>query len=151
MGLDCSHDAWSGGYASFNRWRQAIAQAAGLPPLDLMEGFYDSSEYGTLFFGAAPLAGTSVATKRERLEAGLPIRWGCLAAADLRELLNHSDCDGEIAAHHCAAIAAALEALIPELPDGDGGGHIGNWRATTAQFAAGLRAAAAAGEPLTFG
>jgi hypothetical protein len=29
MGLDTTHDCWHGSYGGFNRWRNAIAAAAG--------------------------------------------------------------------------------------------------------------------------
>lgn len=44
MGLDTSHDCWHGAYSAFNRWREAVAKAAGIP-LQLMEGFWG---YGTV-------------------------------------------------------------------------------------------------------
>ena len=124
-----------------------LAKAAGLPPLYLMSGFFDSGAYGTPFFGQQYDLGKD---KRKRLEEDLPISWDCLKPNPLYELLYHSDCDGEIESDKCALIADALEALIPLLPKGEAVGHIGNWRDKTAQFVAGLRAAAAAGEPLEF-
>lgn len=39
MGLDTSHDAWHGGYGSFNIWREEIAKLSGIPKLSEMEGF----------------------------------------------------------------------------------------------------------------
>lgn len=39
MGLDTSHDCWHGSYTSFHKWREWVAEKAGLPPLDTMEGF----------------------------------------------------------------------------------------------------------------
>ena len=150
MGLDCSHDAWHGAYSAFMRWRQELAKVAGVPPLELMDGFYDSKEYGTLYFGQSLDNQSPYGWKRDRISESLPIKWDSLKPSPLHELLYHSDCDGDIPAENCAAIADALEALIPLLPDGDAGGHIGNWRDKTAQFVAGLRAAAAAGEPLDF-
>ena len=43
----------------------------------------------------------------------------------LTPLLSHSDCDGEIAVSECAAMADALEALLPALKIAEnGGGHI---------------------------
>jgi len=131
------------------RWRRELAKVAEMPPLDLMQGFYDSKEYGTLYFGQN-LADELYASKRNNLSEDLPIKWDCLKESALHELLYHSDCEGEIAADRCGPIADALEALIPKLPEGDAGGHIGNWRKKTAQFVAGLREAAAAGEPLGF-
>lgn len=148
MGLDCSHDAWHGAYSAFMRWRTMLAEVAGLPPLDLMEGFYTNGATGALYFGESP-AGVW-ADKRERLSRQLPIKWDCLKPSALHELLFHSDCEGEIPADRCNAIADALEALLPLLPNGDGGGHIGSWRDKTAEFVTGLRAAAKANEPLEF-
>lgn len=39
MGLDVSHDCWSGGYGSFHIFREQLAKAAGIP-LDMMAGYY---------------------------------------------------------------------------------------------------------------
>ena len=146
MGLDCSHDAWRGAYSAFMNWRTKLAEVAGLPPLEFMDGFFTPQ---TLYFGE--LGASIWADKKARLDAAFPIRWECLKPAAIHELLNHSDCDGEIPADHCSAIADELEDLIPLLPDGDAGGHIGNWRDKTAKFVAGLRAASNANEPLLFG
>lgn len=152
MGLDCSHDAWHGSYSAFMRWRQKIAEVAGLPPLELMEGFFDSTGYGTLYFGQPLEAGkdTPFAWKRSVLEETLPIRWGCLKPSALHELLYHSDCDGKIIYGRCKHIANELEKLLPLLPDEDAGGHIGNWREKTQKFIDGLRRAHAAKEALRF-
>jgi hypothetical protein len=38
MGLDISHGCWEGAYSAFMRWRQQIAEVAGIP-LMLMDGF----------------------------------------------------------------------------------------------------------------
>jgi hypothetical protein len=157
MGLDTSHDAWHGGYSSFMRWREKIAQVAGLPPLQFMEGFYtplrvsESSWNGqipTIYLG--PHTDEMTRNCIKRFEESLPIKWECLKPSPLHELLYHSDCDGEIPADSCGPIADELEKLMPLLPDTDGLGHIGNWKDKTKQFIDGLRAAAAAGEPLEF-
>lgn len=157
MGLDCSHNAWHGAYSAFMRWRRKLAEVAGLPPLDLMDGFYCSLDDGmglpTLYHGIntqEPAYGDGQTRFMDDLDSRLPIMWECLKPSPLHELLNHSDCEGEIAADRCAAIADELEKLIPLLPEGEAGGHIGNWRAKTAQFVAGLRSAAAEGAPLLF-
>lgn len=147
MGLDCSHNAWNGAYSAFMRWRARLAEVAGLPPIELMEGFFNERE--TLYFGQ-DLNNEIWGGKLAMLQKGLPIRWDCLKPSTLHELLYHSDCDGEIATDRCGPIADELEKLIPLLPDQDDGGHIGNWREKTKQFVTGLRAAAAAGEPLEF-
>ena len=147
MGLDTTHDAWSGGYMSFMRWREEVARAAGLPPLCLMEGFYGPSHRPVyLDPSATELSRSSL----ENLERGLPIKWDCLKPSPLHELLFHSDCDGEIPATSCGPIADELERVLPNMPTGSGGGHIGDWRAKTQQFIDGLRRAAAANEPLGF-
>jgi hypothetical protein len=157
MGLDCSHDAWHGAYSAFMRWRRKLAEVAGLPPLELMEGFYgslnESTGVPTLYHGMStgePAYGPDSEPFMAELDRRLPIRWDCLKPSPLHELLYHSDCDGEIAADRCGPIADALEALIPMLPEGDAPGHIRDWRDKTQQFVDGLRRAAAAGEPLDF-
>jgi len=157
MGLDTSHNAWSGAYSAFHRWRQKIAEVAGLPPLELMDGFYGplSTKNGppTLYHGMEtnrPAWGPDSRPFLAHIDDRLPISWDALKPSPLHELLSHSDCDGEIAAGLCGPIADALEALIPLLPETADGGHIGDWREKTAKFVAGLRAAAAEGEPLDF-
>lgn len=157
MGLDCSHDAWSGAYSAFMRWRTMLAEVAGLPPLELMEGFYCSLSNDfmppTLYHGPNTYQSAFGADSRPfmaGLDDRLPIMWDCLKPNPLHELLIHSDCDGEIAAERCGPIADALEQLIPLLPEDEAGGHIGDWRTTTQRFVDGLRAAAAQGEPLEF-
>lgn len=68
----------------------------------------------------------------------------------LTALLYHSDCDGSLAVEALGPLADRLEALIPSLPEGGGGGHIHDWRATTMAFVEGLRLAASLGEPVEF-
>lgn len=156
MGLDCSHNAWQGAYSAFMNWRKMLAKVAGLPPLELMDGFYaplNSGVLPTLYHGTTtkdPAFGPDSRPHMADLDDRLPIRWDCLKPNPLYELLFHSDCDGEIAADRCGPIADALEALIPLLPDEGAGGHIGHWRKKTQQFVDGLRAAASAGEALEF-
>lgn len=152
MGLDCSHEAWHGAYSAFHRWREKIAEVAGLPPIELMEGFYQPLE-GKMTYSITPTlwhGGQQGLWKLEHLDTRLPIQWDSLKPDPLHELLYHSDCDGEIASDKCAAIADSLEKVIPLLPDGDGAGHIGNWKDTTQKFVDGLRLAASLGENLLF-
>ncbi len=85
MGLDTSHNCWSGPYSAFNRWRQVVAKAAGVPPLDTMKGF----------------GGDSL--------------WEELPPRPLHLLLNHSDCDGVLRWEDCAAIADDLESILDDL------------------------------------
>lgn len=135
MGLETSHGCWSGSYSAFMRWRREIARAAGFPPLDLMDGFYKSS---TQAFTADEAA------------AALPIKWDAFASDPLVKLLTHSDCQGEIAAEDCGAIADRLEGLLPLLVAEEDRGHTGNWHDKTSRFIEGLREAAAAGEAVQF-
>lgn len=154
MGLDVSHDAWHGAYSAFMRWREKLAEVAGLPPLCLMEGFWcpDRNPWGLLVATAKREMTNSsyLWTAIGYMEEALPIRWDCLKPDPILELLSHSDCDGEIAADRCGPIADSLERLIPLLPNEATPGHIGHWRDKTQQFVKGLRAAAAAGEDLLF-
>lgn len=147
MGLDCSHDAWHGAYSAFHRWRQKIAEMAGMPPLDLMEGFYTPNDYRDPIRDAA--ARFEQPNQASELQRRLPIRWESLKPDPLHVLLSHSDCEGEIAPEDCGPIADRLEALLPSL-DGDGGGHIGSYREKTEQFIRGLRRAASCGEAVDF-
>ncbi len=149
MGLDTSHGAWHGAYSAFMRWREEVAKLAGLPPLRLMEGFYeplDSRNLPTLYHGIK----TSEREHLTDIDSQLPIRWECLEHDPIHTLLRHSDCDGEIAWGDCGPIADSLERVAKLMPDEDAGGHIGNWRVKTQTFIDGLRAAFNAKENLNF-
>jgi len=121
MGLDTSHGCWSGGYSAFMRWREKLAEVAGFPPLRSMDGFSDD---------------------------GKGLSWAPYKSDALSVLLNHSDADGFIPAKECARLADRLEELLPLL-QGEGGGHIGDWREKTQTFIDGLRLAARRRVPLT--
>lgn len=62
-------------------------------------------------------------------------------------LMGHSDCEGEIPAEMCGPIADALEALLVRMPPR---ALYDEARPATERFIAGLRRAAAAGEPVEF-
>lgn len=150
MGLDTSHDCWHGAYSAFMRWRIKITELAGLPPLELMEGFYNPKSTVSrdpIFWAKKGLRDEEAFSD---MQAQLPIKWNCLKPSPLHDLLNHSDCDGDIAWEQCGPIADELEKLLPLFPNGDGGGHIGNWKDKTAQFIAGLRKASEAKENVDF-
>lgn len=151
MGLDCSHGAWNGSYNAFRLWREKIAEVAGLPPLELMEGFYEPLDGSRVFAPIPTLYHENRSWKIKRIDCLLPIKWECLKPDPLHELLNHSDQDGEIAPEYCESIAESLEKLIPLLPDEDCPGHRKNWKDTTQAFVNGLRLAASLNEPLIFG
>ena len=158
MGLDTTHGCWHGAYSDFMRWRCEIAKAAGLPPLQFMEGFYDWEDITHEDVNAA-VQTLGFASRhewaRDMLQAlyyggSLPIKWDCLKPSPLHALLNHSDCEGDIPAQECAGIADAMEAVLPELQNVSGGGHIGDLREKTQAFIAGLRLAAEKGESVEF-
>lgn len=130
MGLDVSHNCWEGAYSAFMRWREELARLAGMPPLQMMEGF----------------------TPRFAAPETPIISWEALRPDPaLHALLNHSDCDGELPAEICAPLADRLEELLAAAPaDLNLGGHIGNFHDKTRQFITGLRDAAAAGEAVEF-
>lgn len=128
MGLDVSHDAFSGAYSAFNRFRQAVGQLVGVkfpphndPDLD------DEYMY---------------------LPDDTPV--------GLRCFFEMSDCDGEISPEICALLAEEMERLV--LPNiaatGIGGGHIdrdGGIEEVCRRWIRGCKSAAEANEPLVFG
>lgn len=158
MGLDISHDTWHGSYSSFMAWRKRIAQVAGLPPLELMEGFYEPlDEKRRLWASDVPTFWTSTKISDWRsnwrllsLDKRLPISWNCLKPCPLHELLHHSDCDGEISWEVCNSIADGLESLIELLPQEGTEEDPWDWKDKTKQFVKGLRLAASLKENIVF-
>lgn len=147
MGLYVSHDCWRGSYSKFMLWRRNLCVVAGLPPLDLMQGFCLAEE--TLDYW---LTGSDSSVPKWIKEA-LPIRWDCLKPDSLYILLSHSDCDGEIEAADAGPLADSLQKLLDEveakgLPSGVAWPeYFVPW---TMRFIAGLRKAYAAGESVEF-
>lgn len=141
MGLDTSHDCFRGAYSAFSRWRNAVAEAAGymVIPIKWPDMGYETDsvliDWGHI---------------EEKNYQG---EWDEIPSDPLIILIAHSDCDGEIKAAHAAPLADRLEEILPRLPDDEGAGHIaarGGYRGVTQKFIDGLRAAAAAGEPVDF-
>lgn len=162
MGLDTSHGCWHGAYSAFNRWRDKLAEIAGIP-YGLMERVWpwphNSESVNKALEWAAPREGGPLCHDPrgpvlhwyvEDVNRWLPIKWESLRPDILHVLLDHSDCDGTIAAEDCGPLADRLEELLPLLPEGDGGGHIGPWREKTQTFIDGLRLAASMGEDVDF-
>lgn len=156
MGLDTSHDCFHGAYSAFMRFRQQLAKAAGIP-LPLMEGFYDRPYPQSMEWIAprdgGPACGDPLGPLLHRwaetVDGALPLRWDLFEADPLTILLNHSDCDGDIAAEDCAPLADRLAELKPSMPTG-GHGHLPDPQAATQQFIDGLRLAASNGEAVEF-
>lgn len=144
MGLDVTHDCWHGPYSAFHRFRAALAKAAGLPPLALMDGFYGGSLIDDFEWQLSRDVRDSLARKTE----GLPIRWSCLRRDPLHVLLNHSDCDGVLPVRSLIPLAKRLEELVPLLAtEGEEGQR---WAECATQFARGCRDAAEARERVEF-
>jgi len=150
MGLDISHGCWDGAYGAFGRWRQKVAELAGLPPLELMEGFY-AEDYSGPFSLVDCIKMPTAHDQIKRVMEKLPIKWECIRYTPLLILLRHSDCEGRIRWAECMEIAKALEKILPLFPDEDAGGHIGNWRLKTQRFINGLKLAYDKKEDVHFG
>lgn len=139
MGLDTTHDCWHGAYSAFYRWRNKIAEVAGYAVWPVK---YDYAVNDTVMIDWGHIASEN--------PGYLDGHWNETPSDILIVLIAHHDCEGEIVAEHCGPLADRLEGLLPLLPDGDGGGHIGDWREKTQRFIDGLRKAADAGEPVGF-
>jgi hypothetical protein len=121
MGLDFSHGGASWAYGGFARFREALATHEGFN-LREMDGF-------------GPLGRTDW--------IGKP--WDTITT-DLRPLLEHSDCDGELTPAECRQVAPRLREVIDALwPDE----HDYDRRAGLA-LVHGMGLAAQADEPLQF-
>jgi len=139
MGLDCSHGAFNGAYSSFNRFRKFIVAATG---------------------GSWPPHAPGFALSDNMYRVGATEDDADYAREDwpgLYELLDHSDCDGEIAPEMCTKVADDLERLMPAFEDLEhrtepAGGHLQHtgYVGAIRKFIAGCRLAAASDEPLEF-
>lgn len=127
MGLDTSHGCWHGPYSAFHRFRADIAEAVGIN-LSTMEGFDRSIPRPPCEHVTHP------ATK-----------WEALAQRPLLILLSHSDCEGDIAAADCDAIADDLQKVLASSE-----ALQANWKQRIDDFINGLRDAALSDEPVVF-
>lgn len=143
MGLDVSHGCWHGAYSAFSRWREKLAEVAGIP-LPLMAGFWGGSVLEEM------VVYKYNKEKVDWQDRFLPISWDAFRGDPLTVLLDHSDCDGEIAWEDCDHLADRLTELLPKLPQDEAAGHIGNWRDKTQTFIDGLRLAYANKENVDF-
>lgn len=99
MGLTCSHGAFNRAYSAFNRMRQAIAFVMGgsCPP------HYIRDENG-------------VPNYKMEIDKSIDHEFFQIPSGDfltIRELLAHSDCDGEITHDRCENIAKELKKILP--------------------------------------
>lgn len=151
MGLDCSHDAWSGAYSAFNRWRDQVARAAGYA---IWPVIYDDCKLSN---GSGFGRDTIMIDWGHVTEENLMGVWAETPTDPLIVLIAHSDCDGDIHPAQAVPLADRLEGLLPELDAIEAEvasmGHMaarGGLRGCTEKFITGLREAAAANEPLEF-
>ena len=129
MGLDTTHDCFSGSYGSFNLLRAAIAKAAGEQIEDGFSVLYNYDDF------------------KDKNYAG---EWDETPDDILTVLIVHYDCDGKIKTEHCGPLADRIEKLLPDIPEVDytQGGR--QYRKMAQQFVDGLREAAAADEDVEF-
>ena len=145
MGLEVSHDAWTGSYGAFSAWRAALAGTAGY------EVTADRDENGRISLAELRDAHYGVADWQitpERLDG----EWNGEEPADpLLVLLLHADHTGYIHPGQALPLAERLEQLRPRLAGftGDAGDEM-NFQLATRLFAEGLRRAAEHGESLVF-
>lgn len=144
MGLDTSHDCWHGAYGAFSRWRHQVAEAAGYAVWPVIHD--DARMNNGMGYGRD----TVMIDWGHITEANLQGEWEQTPADPLLVLIAHSDCDGVIHPAQAGPLADRLTELLSSLPDGSGGGHIGDWREKTQRFIDGLRAAVEAGEDVDF-
>lgn len=145
MGLTCSHGAFNGPYSYFSKWRHYLAEIAGLPPLELMEGYYHNLN-DLLSFPLPTLFHTDKDNlwRIEAINKSLPIQWKSLKYTPLFILLKHSECNEEISVRRCWRLKLALENLLPYMDDKE-------WISVTERFINGLILAYKSNEPLKFG
>lgn len=86
MGLDTTHDAYSGEYSSFNHFRRWLGKQIGI----------DLNEY----IGYSSDTATKNLADIDHL---------------LMDLFNHSDCDGELTPEQCKLIAEGLQEIINKI------------------------------------
>lgn len=91
MGLDFSHGDAHWAYSGFGRFREKLARAEGFN-LNDMEGF------------------------RRSHEPPRPMRSWDTVTTDLKPLLDHSDCDGELTSEECKQVAPRLKEIIADWP-----------------------------------
>ena len=139
MGLDISHDCFSGAYSAFFRFREYVAKAAGYSVWDV------KTSHG--------LVPTIVLDWGHITEKNLAGKWEKTPDDPLIVLFAHYDDRGCIYPEQALPLSNSLQELLPFLT-GSGGGHLesaGGVRQVAINFIKGLRTAALSGEPVTFG
>jgi hypothetical protein len=134
MGLDTSHGCWHGPYSQFMHWREWLN-------LFVMLDREKESEI------------TQKVRNMGATREALLLAWDEGLYDDqsvpINVLMLHSDYDGEIAAEVCGPLADALQDIADRRMPPRGTYDL--MRMPTDRFIAGLRKAAAANEPVSFG
>jgi len=87
MGLDVSHDCFSGSYGTFNRYREYLCSLVGID-----------------------------ATKMQGLcDVGPGLEWPTDSEEPICIMVNHSDCDGDIPKEDVLPLANRLKELLPKM------------------------------------
>lgn len=142
MGLNTSHGCWDGSYSTFAAWRRWLANRVGIP-LMAMEGF--GHEDGLV------LEHTNLALEGAVTRWMIhPISWDVLRPDPIYALLNHSDCDGELALADLPGIARRLREIADRERTRDDGGESAQMIQFCDQFASGCLRAIQAGENVDF-
>lgn len=134
MGLTISHDCYQGSCTSFNYYRAELQKALGMPPLKLMEGYYNPRNV----FETVEAGISQPNAAQKALFDAIPFNWEALEGDPILELMLHSDCEGSIPWENCLNIADTMEYLLQKLP---GIGEFGSPHTLTVQFIAGLEEA----------
>lgn len=158
MGLDVSHDAWSGGYGTFTAWREALAEKSGVcwyytdihrTAQYLKDEGYPEEVYKIPYGKTLELDWASL-----RMEHYLGTAWGDMPRRlsgeeePLLLIFTHSDCEGIIQRRFLMQLALRLEEIAPLFLASSTG--VRDWKEVTERFAQGCRAAYEAGEDLEF-
>ena len=120
MGLDTSHDCWSGAYSAFNKWRTKICEVSGYGDLKDYHGFGGDKSW---LLDEDPLT-------------------ILLYHSDCDGEIDYKDCDG--IADRLTELLPALKIAA------DGFGHIGLYEEKTQTFIDGLREASKLKENVDF-
>lgn len=147
MGINLTHNAWTGSYTAFAAWRTALAGAAG----------YETTaepdpETGRISFEELRHAQYAVAGWQFNPDRDIGDWTNEPPPPDpLLILLTHSDCDGRIAPQQAQPLADRLEQLLPRIPQytKDLADEM-QLQFMTRKFVAGLRDAIGQNQPIIF-
>lgn len=142
MGLDVSHDCWSGPYSTFTRFRAKLAEAGGYDviwPPALARDMDHRLKYPLILLDWGHVT-----------EEQLNGEWGATPRDPLLVLLVHRDTDGIIQPQQCHPLAHRISEVMPNLPDEELSGRMGTYKRAAARWVGGLLTAGVRWETVTF-